>query len=364
MKCILMLAVLLGINGMMWGQNREILKQNKFNSTTFKNYEIEVKKKWFDSVKINFPGEVEFIDRRADESKLGFVRMGEENVYYNFIFPDKRIQYINSRFQHIIKPVKNGGKLQIVIRHMWMSQLITKASFGQAILTGPKGYISYCYFKADYYREKDGMVQFAGELDTVISVRKWMGNADDDLMKKTLVSALSVCNDMLASSATNPFYPVSQLLDSLENQFNYSILKTNEPKKGIYRNYEDFLNDNPLEGDFEVRKSKAETYLLSNVIDTVVTNAAWGYSDGKDIYKHLNESYYKMNRVQNTFELAGPRAIRTLFTKEQIFFKTAVSHFLGGISSGGITLLFLLNDEKIMRELVPYQLNIKEGTFY
>lgn len=364
MKNIFLLIVLLGINNMLWSQNREILKQNKFNSATFKTYEIEVKKKWYDSVKINFPGDVEFVDERADKSKLGFVRMGEENLYYNFVFPEKSIKYINSRFQHIIKPVSNGGKLQIVIRHMWMSQLITKATFGQAILTGPKGYISYCYFKADYYRIKDGKVQFAGELDTVISVRKWMGNADDDLMKKALVAALTVSDNMLASSATNPFYPVSQLSDSLDNQFNYPILKTNEPKKGIYRNYEDFLNNNPMEGDFEVKTEKPVTWLLSNTIDTAVTNAAWGYSDGKDIYKHLNESYYKMNRVQNTFELAGPRIIRSLFTKEQIFFKTAVSSFLGGISSGGITLLFLLNDEKIMRELVPYQLNIKEGTFY
>jgi hypothetical protein len=364
MKNIPILLLLFLIRSIALGQNREILKQNKFNSATFKTHEIEVKKKWFDSVKINFQGDVEFIDKRADESKLGFVRMGEDNSYYNFVFPEKSIKYLNSRFQHIIKPVNNGAKLQIVIRHLWMSQLITKATFGQAILTGPKGYISYCYFKADYYREKDGMVQFAGEFDTVISLRKWMGNADDDLMKKALVTALTACNDMLASSSSNPFYPTGQLSDSLENQFNYPILKTSEPKKGIYRNYEDFLNNNPVEGDFEVKTEKPVTWLLSNTIDTAVTNAAWGYSDGKDIYKHLNESYYKMNRVQNTFELAGPRVIRSLFTKEQIFFKTAVSHFLGGISSGGITLLFLLNDEKIMRELVPYQLNIKEGTFY
>ena len=133
MKSILVLAVLFGINGMILGQGREILKQNKFNSATFKTYEIEVKKKWFDSVKINFSGEVEFIDKRADESKLGFVRMGEENSYYNFVFPEKSIRYINSRFQHIIKPVSNTGKLQIVIRHMWMSQLITKATYAQSL---------------------------------------------------------------------------------------------------------------------------------------------------------------------------------------------------------------------------------------
>jgi len=169
---------------------------------------------------------------------------------------------------------------------------------------------------------------------------------------------------MLASTSSNPFYPVKMLTDSLANQFNYPILKTNEPQKGVYRNYEDFLNNDPMEGDFEVKTQKPVTYLLSNTIDTSVTNIAWGYSDGKDIYKHLNESYYKMNRVQNTFELAGPRTVRKLYTKEQIFYQTAVHSFLCGISSGGIVLLFILTDEKIMRELVPYQLNIKEGTFY
>ena len=132
------------------GQNREILKQNKFNSATFKNHEIEVKKKWFDSVKINFPGDVEFIDKRADESKLGFVRMGDKLLYYNIILPAGNIEYINSKFQHILRKVNNENKLQIVIRHMWMSHIITNINpnkKGAPI----KEYVSYCYFKADYY---------------------------------------------------------------------------------------------------------------------------------------------------------------------------------------------------------------------
>ncbi len=363
MKYRLILFAFLIVSSCVVGQNREILKKNKFNSSTFENYEVEVKKKWFDSVKINSPADIEFVDERADKSKLGFVRMGEENSYYNFVFPERSINYINSRFQHIIKPVTTDSKLRIVIRHMWMSQIITKASFGQAILTGPKGYVSFCYFKADYYREKDRMVQFAGQLDTVISVRKWMGNADDDLMKKTLVAALAACDNMLSTSS-NSFYPVKLLSDSLEDQFNYPILKTHEPQKGIYRNYEEFLNNDPVQGDFEVRSEKKETYLLSNTIDTAVTNNAWGYSDGKDIYKHLNESYYKMNRVQNTFELAGPRVITKLFTTKGIFFAVGIDTFFGGLAGGGLTLLFILSDEKIMKELVPYQLNIREGTFY
>lgn len=115
MKKMLLPIVFLGISNMLWGQNREILKHNKFNSETFKPYEIEIKKKWFDSVKINLSGDVEFVDARADKGKLGFVRMGDKLLYYNIILPAGNAEYINSKFQHILSKVNNGNKLQIVI---------------------------------------------------------------------------------------------------------------------------------------------------------------------------------------------------------------------------------------------------------
>jgi hypothetical protein len=203
-----------------------------------------------------------------------------------------------------------------------------------------------------------------GELDTVFSLRKWIGNVSDDLIKKTLTTALATCNNILSSSPARLYYPVKQLYDSLENEFNYPVLKSNEPKKGIYRNYQDFLNNNPVEGDFDVKINKADISLSSNTIDTSVTKAAWGYCDGTDIYKHLNESYYKMDRVENTFELAGPRVIRQVHTKKEMFRRTVIDVALGDLHGGGIMLLMMVSDEKIMRELIPYQLNIKEGTFY
>ncbi len=360
MKNILILILLLTVNVVVWGQKREILKQNKFNSASFKPYEVEVKKKWFDSIKLYFPGDVEFVDERADKNKLGFVRMGEDNSFFNLLFPEQSIRYINSSFHHIIKPTNNNISLRIVIRHMWMSQIITEPTgkFTDNI------YLCFCYFKADYYREVDGKVQLAGELDTVFSLRKWMGHASDDLMKKTLITALTHCDILPASS--NPYYPVKLLYDSLDNQFNYPILKTAIPKKGIYLTYENFLNNNPEEADFEVKTKKGGTYLACNTIDTSVTNEAWGYSDGFCTYKHLNEDYYKMNRVQNTFELAGPRSISGTHTKKKIFFAVSIMVFFNGISPFMILPLFGFNtgETKIMRELVPYQLNIKEGTFY
>lgn len=346
-----------------FAQNREILKHNKFTSSTFKKYEIEVKKKWFDSVKINSASTVQFIDNRADKSKMGFVRMGDKLEYYNFTFPEETAQYINSKFLHILKTESDQSeKFLIVIRHMWINQTIAKATFGQALLTGSVGYVSFCYFKADYYRENSGTVQLAGQIDTIISIRKWIGNAADDLLKKTLITALNVCDSMpLIQGAKS--YTTKQFHDSLNTQFNYPILKANEPQKGIYLTYEEFLNNNPLQAEFEIKRDKKETYITST-IDTSITNNAWGYSDGKNIYRHLNDNYYRMNPVQNTFELAGPRIIRNLFSPAGKVFDVALASFLQGLAGGGMAILYILTEEKLMKELVPYQLNIKEGTFY
>ena len=71
-----------------------------------------------------------------------------------------------------------------------------------------------------------------------------------------------------------------------------------------------------------------------------------------------------MNRVQNTFELAGPRTIRKLYTTREVIYRAVLGSFFNGLAGGGMGFFMMMTDEKIMRELVPYQLNIKEGTFY
>ena len=71
-----------------------------------------------------------------------------------------------------------------------------------------------------------------------------------------------------------------------------------------------------------------------------------------------------MTRVQNTFELAGPRQIKKIYSKNGEFFGVAVNSFLRGIIGGGTTIFLIFSDKSIMNELIPYQLNIQKGTFY
>ena len=349
------------------GQRREKIKKDKFNSAKFKDYELEIRKKRFDSMEFVYPVTFSFIDARADKSKLGFIRAGNGNEFFNMKFPIEADEYINSRTHGASKSSgSDPKKLLIVIRHFWLSQLIVNSSLLKNILLlDAKGYISYCYFSGEFYLGHAGRTQWLGRMDSVIHFHRWMGNVAPDLINDMLESAMDLGDSLAAHVApTTASFANQQLMDSLENQFSYPILKTGAPRRGIYLTYENFLNDAPLDEEFELEEGGREDYLRGKKTDTSITNKAWGYCDGKNIFKHFNEDYFMMVRVQNTFEVAGPRIIRQAYTIGREFFILGVNTFLHGILSGPVSIFKMLSDKSIMKELIPYQLNIRDGTFY
>ena len=72
-----------------FGQRREKLKKHNFNSAKFKLYDVELKKKWFDSVRVGAAEDIVFIDARADKNKMGFIRTGDNNEFYNIGFSEE-----------------------------------------------------------------------------------------------------------------------------------------------------------------------------------------------------------------------------------------------------------------------------------
>ncbi|WP_160712103.1 hypothetical protein [Chitinophaga solisilvae] len=78
------------------------------------------------------------------------------------------------------------------------------------------------------------------------------------------------------------------------------IIYTASPKKGLYRTFTEFQQNNPAEqGDFLIRNKStaAQIYLLANRNELVLRDAAgqehkvkkfWGYCDGRNIYIHDN----------------------------------------------------------------------------
>ncbi len=350
-----------------FGQRREKLQKNKFNSEKFKPYEVELKKKWFDSTRLQFCDDAEFVDIRADKSKLGFIRTGDANEFFNLKFGEETGAYINSRLVNMIRPkLKTGNTIKIVIKHFWLSQLIVRGALVKKIFLGDsKGFLSYCFFSCDYYLHRGDELQYAGKLDTVFYFRKWMGHSTADLAKNAVETAIEVGDSLAAKpQAGSLSFKDKQFTDTINAMYNFPILATNAPKQGIYVRYTDFLNNTPLEGTFELVSKKGEENIMAQGIDTSITNNAWGYCNDEGIFKHINDEYYRMTRVQNTFEMSGPREIKKTYTTGENFFIIGVNTFLGGMLGGAGSIFQMLSDKSIMNELVPYQLNIRTGTYY
>ncbi len=347
-------------------ESRERLKEKTFDPEKFKDYtvELETQKYFEDMLQCNLSS-VTFLDARANSSKFGFFRSGD-GTFYRFVFPKNTVDYITERRPKFIKFMDSSGKknVLIVLHHLWLSQVIIKANFFKSTMGGPKDYLCFCYFNADCYTKSDSGYRYIGVIDTVLSVKKWMGNTANDLTRKTIRASLSIADRKFHDVPKEAVLISEQRVKEKEStRYNYPILNS-AAKKGIFLTYNDFLNNNPADVDFEIETPRSYEVIKCGSIDTSFTNKAWGYCDGKHIYKHINNNYYRMVKSQQTFELVGPRVITQLYSTGEEIFQVAVAQIFQGLIGVMGTALVLESEKAIMHELVPYQLNIKEGTLY
>ena len=368
MKKFITTLLLLSIVCCLYAQvGREKLKEKTFNSEKFKPYTVEIEKERFaaDVFMSNLSTAV-FLDGRADTSKFGFIRTGDYGLFHRFIFPEAASSYITQRLAKTVKFSDTSGrkKTVFVLHHLWLSQITVKAGLLKSLLLTPTEFICFCYINADCYSASAGDYHYIGSIDTVVSVKKWMGHAANDLLKKTLRIALTVADSLWQVTVTdNKIVPLKHFNETETKRYDYAIL-AGPPKKGIFFSYEEFLSNAPRDIPFEIIEKKGRKEIKCNTIDTTFTNSAWGYSDGITIFKHVNNSYYRMVKTENTFELVAPRVITKLYTNGEKIFHVAVAAFFRGIVGGFFAVIFMNSDDAIMHELVPYQLNIKEGTLY
>ncbi len=349
-------------------QSREKLKENSFNSDNFKEFPIEIKTGKKDKPLDVHYGSAGFIDARADSSKLGFTLAGAsaDMEYHNIIFPKPAAAYLGEKATSLLNtdPAKTG-RLVFVLKHLWVTERIIRAPALKSILTGPINYLSLCYVNSDCYSAENGRYTYLGTVDTVVSFKRWLVGSADELLKKTLTDLLNTGESLLMSTDTRPAaISYEELIQKIRSGFDLPILQANQPAKGVYYTYIDFLNNKPSVTDFTVIKDKKTETLSNPGGDDVLLNKAWGYFDGTDLQVHINNNYYRMSRHQNTFEIAGPRTLDKFYGTGDKIFAATLNGFFGGIVSGGVTLMMMGSANKIVKELVPYQLNIADGLVY
>ena len=358
----------IGTHSFSFSQSREKLKERSFNSDNFKQFIVEIKTGKKDKATDIHYKAANFIDGRADSSKLGFTLAGasEDVEYHNIIFPKPAAAYLNEKASSLMNADdKKTGQLVFVLKHLWVTERIIKAPYLKSIVTGPVNYLSLCYVNSDCYSIEGGQYVYLGNIDTVVSFKRWLVGSADELLKKTLVNLIIIGDSLSMSVGKRPAgFSHDELIAKIRAGFNFPILQASAPEKGVYYSYNDFLDNKPSVTEFTVVKEKKKEILSSPGVPDTIINKAWGYFDGTDIQVHINNNYYRMSRHQNTFEVAGPRTLDKFFGTADKILNASINIFFGAFAEAGVSLLMMGSDNKILKELVPYQLNIRDGLVY
>lgn len=95
-------------------------------------------------------------------------------------------------------------------------------------------------------------------------------------------------------------YGYTKIYNKYQNRFNLPILTTSEYRKGVYKNFKEFVNNMPSITLFTIKKEKYMVTLYDANGDIIPK--AFGFSDGDDCWLFGGAFCSKLIRVGNGFE--------------------------------------------------------------
>jgi hypothetical protein len=352
-----------------FAQTRQKLKETSFDPTSFEKFIIEIKHNKKDKpVEVNYNA-VHFIDARADSSKLGFAMAGVTNMIFYFLaFPKPVATYLDEKaIPYLSKTAARKKEITFVINHLWLCERAVKATPGKSLLAGPIVSRTFCYVNVDCYSFVDNQYVLFGKIDTVISTNKWIIDDADNLLKQSLTGILLRADSLLVSPTIHSTPITGNLLTKTTmDKFDLPILKESQITKGVFLTYDEFLNNRPSLTDFTIVREKNGEYIRSNEIAGTRLDSAWGYYDGTDLNMHIQNRFYRMVRIQNTFEMAGPKPL-VYFDElgRDLLYSSIYAVIFRQPIGPSLAMSFIPSGkDPTLKELIPYQLNIENGGIY
>ncbi len=307
---------------------------------------------------------IKVIDKRFDTSAIGYMKI-YKNVYENYkLITDKGLSvdlesFLNSFYQK--KITVNNYSLVIVLRKFWF-------------------YKNYHVGEDEFLRNKrrsDYLLNLGIDCflfnDTVYTplIRKDTTVVMDELSREsekgTLLSE-TLKNIFGSLSLYNSITYVNKKSlsgDELEEYYNKNFRKpilSDDLKKGVYMNFDEFQKNAPSHTIFEVRKTNlADDIYLINNNDTIPIRNAWGYCDGKKIYIKSGNNLFELSRQGRGFSFIGGGK---LTHQKQNYNPSFDDTKPPAVNLGAAAITQLIFADKFKLELFPMQLDMETGEVY
>ena len=272
-------------------------KTDEFNFSKFHKKQFSLKKSGKVDFAIANSDYIQIMDWRADSSAIGF----QGNNY--FTIEDIRRNFKSQLLSLIdFKNDPNFATSQVIVclKKIWVTYHLTEVD---------NKWKSGILWKVECFKKLGNTFSYLCDLDTTIE------NQNPRLRPFDLVN---LCLQLSAEKIEFALHQTAQTTQHANlNQFKYhfddiSILQNVEKKKGLYMNYEQFLNNTPSPAEFEVEKDKLTDGLFvinSRGAYELVRNI-WGYCDGQNIFIKSGEKYYPLCKVNHTFYFYGAKHVK------------------------------------------------------
>lgn len=258
----------------------------------------------------------------GDTARLGFVQVGMMNKKISAA-PDKPWNnYLQDFADTRYKPAftENGAQLLWVVKDLRINE--------RTFAMSEKAYVR---LKADAYIAKDKIhYQLLTSIDTVLT----HGGMDvTHTHDQNIADAFHLLwiRSMATVTEGNARLQIEDILAKEQGRFAVPILQTSAYKSGVYKTYQEFLNNTPSTTDFtvEVKKRKIAINAKNTDSSTTVIENPWGICKDGELYKYYEHALVPIERSGNAFVVSN--YLDAINRKNQSIFWGGLT---GGIAGG------------------------------
>ena len=241
---------------------------------------------------------IQIIDATPENSTIGFMQIVGDNSYFKICFKGGRVdhftKYINTQFKDALSTTSNDTLL-LVIRKMRIAKfdsipdkILERITFYNAVTD-----YSRLHFRTEIYLKNQSCYYAITRFDSVL-YRRYAPNPNTlDLLEESFIRSTLKASHLVGNDSYNRKCLSFSTIDSF-NRINkaYQILLSAIPRKGVYANYKQFLENNPESVEYEIQNHKDGIFLYTKNKngDPILRTDAWGFLMGK-IFMRLRVSH-------------------------------------------------------------------------
>ena len=254
--------------------------------------------------------EIRVLDARPDTSRIGIVRAawGQSEIKLASPVANELSKYLNNAYSRS----KGGHSLLIVVKDLWITSPDGYVPGGGIFAGGHRKYYFRFHVEA-YLAANDGCMPLIS-MDTTTEdredesapgiARKAIGELFDEFMDRIAAKDLDRERRLVSTEQIDSFN---------ESRFAYPMDTAIRMTKGVYRTFEEFLQNAPSIGNAEFSRDNTGNYSLRIPDENgqlYYTHTVWGYCDGDHAYAMMDGNLFPIFEIHHQFYVLGSKEYR------------------------------------------------------